>query len=380
MIVALASLDDADEIPAGVISLSPARSCATLTRMFSRLCSLIAAMVIPATGAEMVFDFGGAASALIPSGFTNVLAGKGAPGVWKIVMDEMPTAFGPLSDKAPVVSRRAVLAQTSMDVTDERFPMLVYTPETFDDFTLTMNFKLVEGVSEQMAGVVFRWQDENNFYVIRASGLGNNVRFYKVVAGERSPPLGPNVEVPKGVWHELKVECRGSKISGWLNGVMVIPELMDTSFKSGKVGFWTKSDSVSYFAAAKVTYTARVSPAQVLVRDTMAKFPRVLGLKVYMLDSAGQPRVVASRDESETGQQGADSEKNVITNGKMYYAKGKDTVSVLQPLRDRNGEPIAAVRLTLTSFIGQTEQSALQRALPIVKYMQARVTRLDELN
>lgn len=52
---------------------------------------------------------------------------------------------------------------------------------------------------------------------------------------------------------------------------------------------------------------------------------------------------------------------------------------MVQPLRDRNGEPIAAVRVTMTTFLGQTEQNALQRALPIVKYMQARVSRLDEL-
>jgi len=54
-------------------------------------------------------------------------------------------------------------------------------------------------------------------------------------------------------------------------------------------------------------------------------------------------------------------------------------VTVVQPLRDRNGEPIAAVRLIMTSFPGQTQQSALQRALPIVKSIQARVRSLDEL-
>jgi hypothetical protein len=257
--------------------------------------------------------------------------------------------------------------------------MLVYTKETFDDFTLTAKFKLVEGISEQMAGLVFRYQDEKNFYVMRASGIGNNVRFYKVVEGLRSQPIGPAVEVPRRVWHELKLECRANKITGWLNGELVIPELMDTSFKSGKIGFWTKSDSVSCFTDAKVNFTPRESPAQILVRDTVAKHPRLVGLKIYLLDETGQPRVVASRDEQEVGETGGEAEKSAIASGRIFYGKGKDTVSVVQPLRDRNGEPIAAVRLTMTSFIGQTQQSALQRALPIVKSMQARVRSLDEL-
>lgn len=352
--------------------------------MFSRAFGLLVMLGVSVNAAELVFNFGDSASDKIPEGFTNVLAGHGAPGLWKIVMDEMPSAFTPLTDKAPAVSRRAVLAQTDMDVTDERFPMLVYTKETFDDFTVTTRFKLVEGVSEQMAGLVFRWQDEKNFYVIRASALGSNIRFYNVVNGERGRPIGPSVAMPKGVWHELKIECLGNKIRAWLNGNPVpwegtAPELNDNSFRSGKIGFWTKSDSVSYFTDTKVIYTPREAPVQVLVRETLAKYPRLVGLKVYLLDDQGEPRVAASKDAKEIGEAGGSAEKSVISAGTIFYGKGKETVSVVQPLRDRNGDPIAAVRLTMTSFIGQTEQSALQRALPIVKSMQTQVRSLDEL-
>lgn len=347
--------------------------------MLSRVFALSLMLLLPAPAAELVLSFGDSPSDQIPPGFTNVVAGKGEPGIWRVVMDEIPSAFAPLTDKAPAVSRRAVLAQLSMDVTDEHFPMLVYTKETFDDFTLTTKFKLVEGVSEQMAGVVFRYQDEKNFYIMRASGFGSNVRFYKVVDGQRSLPIGPSLPVPKRVWQELKIDCRGSKITGWINGELVIPELMDTSFRSGKIGFWTKSDAVSHFTDTRINYTPRESPAQVLVRDTMAKYTRLEGLKIYMLDENGEPRVVASKDENEVGEAGGETEKSVITAGRIYYGKGKETVSVMQPLRDRNGDPIAAVRLTMDSFAGQTEQSALQRALPIVKSMQARARSMDEL-
>ena len=68
-----------------------------------------------------------------------------------------------------------------------------------------------------------------------------------------------------------------------------------------------------------------------------------------------------------------------MTRGNVYYGREKDTVSVVQPLRDRNGEPIAAVRVVMRSYPGQIEQAVLQRANPIVKEMQFRVQSLEEL-
>ena len=69
-----------------------------------------------------------------------------------------------------------------------------------------------------MAGVAFRIQNATNYYVVRASSLGNNLRFYKVLNGERGPVIGPSVPVPSGVWHELTVECKGNAIRCLLDG------------------------------------------------------------------------------------------------------------------------------------------------------------------
>ncbi len=91
-----------------------------------------------------------------------------------------------------------------------------------------------------MAGIAFRIQDENNFYVLRASALGNSFRFYKVVQGERSAPIGPQINIPGGAWHEMTVVCKGNQIRCSLNGKELIPALTDNSFPAGKIGFWTK--------------------------------------------------------------------------------------------------------------------------------------------
>jgi 3-keto-disaccharide hydrolase len=330
-------------------------------------------------GAERVFDFQDSPVDKTPAGFRSVVAGGGKPGDWKIVMDEVPPLLAPLTDKAPVVTRRAVLAQLSQDPTDEHFPILIFDGDTFTDFTLSTRFKLVRGGLEQMAGIAFRLQDERNFYVIRASGLGKNLRFYKVVGGQRSNPIGPELEIAKGVWYQLKIQCQGNQIRCWLNGKQMIPTLTDNTFASGKIGFWTKSDSVSYFADTKIVYTPREPLAQVIVRDTMAKNSRLEGLQIYTLNEKGEPRLVASKNEKEVGTAGGPEEKDTITHGSIYYGKEKKVVSVVMPLRDRNGDPIAAVRLKMRSFAGQSEQNALVRARPIVKEMQARVQTLEEL-
>jgi hypothetical protein len=259
--------------------------------------------------------------------------------------------------------------------------MLVLGSETYGDFKVTTRFKLVSGSMEQMAGLAFRVQDEKNFYVVRASGIGNNLRFYKVVGGQRAAPIGPDVQITKGEWHELSVECKGNDIRCLLDGQQQIPDLHDSTFASGKIAYWTKSDSVTYFADTRVTYTPREPVVQGLVRETMATYSRLLGLQIVML--TGQPpapRVVASDKNQEIGQAARDSTYDVIQNGRVYWDKQPNEVTVTMPLRDRNGDGLAAVRVKMRSFPGQTEENALIRAKPIVDHMQQHVPISNDWN
>lgn len=336
-------------------------------------------VALSASGAEKFFDFSKSEAGKIPAGFRSTLAGEGKPGNWQVIMDDVPPLLSPLTDKAPAVTRRAVLAQLDADPTDERFPMLVFEEETFADFTLTTRFKLVSGETEQMAGIVFRYRDAKNFYVIRVSGLGRNVAFYKVINGLRTDPIRVEATVPTGEWQELSIECRGNQTICMLNGKKALPTLTDNSNEPGLIGYWTKSDAVTYFADTRIVYRPREIPAKAIVRDMIAKYSRLQGLKLYALDSNGEPKVIASKDEGEIGTLGGENEKDCIATGGIYYGRDKKTVSVIMPLRDRNGDPIAAARLVMDSFLGQTEQNALARARPIVKEMQERVQTLTEL-
>ncbi len=335
-----------------------------------------------ARGAERWFDFSDLPEGKPPAGFASVLTGSGSPGDWQVVQADAPTAFQPLTGNAPRAGKRGVLAQLSTDATEERFPALIFGEEVFGDFTFTTKFKCVDGKEEQMAGVAFRYQDAKNYYVIRASGLGNNVRFYKFVNGDRSAPIGPEVPIARGVWHELTVECKGNQIRCLLNGKEAIPTLTDNSFAFGKLGFWTKSDSVSHFADAKVSYTPRETLAMALVREFFEKKTSISEVVIYMAKGTGQElRVVASRDEKLLGTSGGELEKHVIAKNVMYSGsdKARDLFLVTLPMHDRNGEVIAAVRVEMKPTIGQSGQNAMLRAMPIVKQMEQRFKEAKDL-
>ncbi|MEN9573590.1 MAG: hypothetical protein RL514_1445 [Verrucomicrobiota bacterium] len=352
--------------------------------MLLRFVILLALALSVADGraAERLFDFSQMPEGKPPAGFVSVLTGTGAPGDWKVVLADAPTAFQPITPNAPRGGKNGVLAQLSTDVTDERFPALIFADEVFGDFTFTTKFKCVDGKTEQMAGVAFRYQDPKNYYVIRASGLGNNVRFYKFVNGERSAPIGPEVPIARGVWHELTVECQGNQIRCLLNGKEALPALTDNSFAFGKLGFWTKSDSLSHFADAKVVYTPRETLAKALVREAFEKKTSVTGVSIYLIQAGGSElRVVASHDEQLIGRPGTAVEANVIANDVKYFGvdKARDVVLVTLPLHDRNGEAVAAVRVEMKPFPGQTEQNAILRAMPLLKRMEQRFKEAKEL-
>ena len=238
----------------------------------------------------------------------------------------------------------------------------------------------ISGVAEQMAGVVFRYQNASNFYVIRASALGRNLRFYKVVNGQRGNPIGPDLEITTNAWHTLAVQCDGQQITCWFDGRPAMPPLQDLSFATGKIGFWTKSDAVTYFGDATVDYTPIVPAAQTLVDDTIKKYPRILGLRIYTPDDQGQMRILASKNKSEIGLPGTDAEKSAFTSGTISMGHGKGTVAVDMPLNDRNGEAIATVRVQLKSYsLAETQDMVVDRVRIIVKEMQKRVLSREDL-
>jgi hypothetical protein len=170
-----------------------------------------------------------------PSGFTFFRTGSGKQGSW-IIQKE---------DQAP--SGSYVLAQLDIDNTSYRFPIAVADEPMLRDFHLSVRCKPVAGKVDQACGLVFRYRDENNYYVARANALEGNVRFYHVSAGKRHELASWNGPVTSGTWHGLGVHATGDRFQVFWDNQKVIDARDSTFRESGKIGVWTKADSITYF-------------------------------------------------------------------------------------------------------------------------------------
>jgi len=133
-----------------------------------------------------------------------------------------------------------------------QYPALSLSDKVFADVVISTNFKPISGSEDRAAGIIFRIQDKDNFYILRANALEDNVNIYKYVGGSRHEIKGGSAKVPSGQWQELRVEVKGNAIRGFLDGKLVV-ETHDDTFKAGKVGLWTKADSVTCFDNVNAT-------------------------------------------------------------------------------------------------------------------------------
>src|SRR6187455_2792220 len=143
-----------------------------------------------AQGSRIDFESGQVGA--LPAGVTTALTGSGGPVKWAI-LDDASAPAGP-----------KVLAQTSADRTDYRFPLAIFGAPVAADLEVAVKFKPVAGIAVRLA-------DKDNYYVVRANALEDNVRLYRVVNGRRSQFAGANLKVPSGVWQELKISARGNR-------------------------------------------------------------------------------------------------------------------------------------------------------------------------
>ena len=135
------------------------------------------------------------------------------------------------------------------------YPLLLKNGTSLKDGFVEVQFKAVTGTEDRAAGLVWRAKDANNYYVVRANALEDNVVLYKTVDGKRSSldivgrqgGYGAKVPVPAARWHTLRIEFAGSRHKVIFNG-QTLYEVEDRTFSdAGQVGLWTKADSVTVF-------------------------------------------------------------------------------------------------------------------------------------
>ena len=144
------------------------------------------------------FDSGAGASL---TGWQQGVTGRGAAR-WTVEQD----------DSAP--SRPNVLRQSGVG----SFPWIVLGASAIEDGYVDVKFKALAGKEDQAGGVLWRWKGGDHYYVARANALENNVSLYYTEAGRRNTRKYVDAPVPPLVWHTLRVEFSGRRITVALNG------------------------------------------------------------------------------------------------------------------------------------------------------------------
>ena len=191
-----------------------------------------------AAGAAQTVNFDNAKPGTSPSGWTATQTGRGEA-KWAIVEDET----------AP--SKPNVLKQSGVAT----FPVCLKDDANLKDGFVEVKFKPVSGKEDRAGGLVWRATDSNNYYVFRANAAEDNVVLYKTVNGKRTPldivgrkgGYGIKQKVASGQWHTLRVEFAGSRFQAFFDGKHVFDVEDSTFSQAGKVGVWTKADSVTLF-------------------------------------------------------------------------------------------------------------------------------------
>ncbi len=183
-----------------------------------------------------VITFDNAQLGRTPPDWTVAMTNHGRPPRWEIVKD-MSAATQPY-----------VLAQVSTDPLRDRYPLAIFNDITFRDGEVSVRLKPVSGREVQAGGLVWRYRDENNYYLARANALEKNVQVFKVENGIRKPIMaGVHHEIPTNAWSILKVSARGNRFQVYMDHHRILQGWDNTFMSGGKVGLWTVADSVTYF-------------------------------------------------------------------------------------------------------------------------------------
>jgi hypothetical protein len=158
----------------------------------------------------------------LPAGWAGGCTGKGAP-KWAV--------------------ENGALKQSG----EGTFPWCVKQGVALADGFVETRFKPLAGEEDQAGGLVWRWQDGDNYYVARANALEDNVRIYHVTKGARRQFGGKEVKVAGNVWHSLRVDFIGRHFKVTFDGKLLFEADDATIAGPGAVGVWTKADSVTLF-------------------------------------------------------------------------------------------------------------------------------------
>jgi hypothetical protein len=174
--------------------------------------------------------------------FDNLQPGAPPPG-WTATQTGVGQAKWSIEKDDTAPSKPNVLKQSGVAT----YPVCLKDDTNLKDGFVEVKFKAISGKEDQAGGLVWRAKDSNNYYIARANALEDNITVYDTVNGRRTERKRTDMKVATNVWHTLRVDFQANHFTVTFDGKKAI-EWDDATFKeAGKVGVWTKADSVTLF-------------------------------------------------------------------------------------------------------------------------------------
>ena len=191
---------------------------------------IMTATLVTTTAVAATINFDEAKPGEAPFGWTATKTGKGEP-KWTVEKDET----------AP--SKPNVLKQSG----EATYPVCIKDDTSLKEGFVEVKFKSVSGKEDQAGGVIWRAKDADNYYVARANALEDNITIYHTINGKRLSFKNVKMKVAPAAWHTLRVDFSANRFTVTFDGKKVIEATDDSFSAAGKVGLWTKADSVTLF-------------------------------------------------------------------------------------------------------------------------------------
>ncbi len=182
------------------------------------------------TAQAQTVNFDDAKPSQTPVGWTATKTGKGEP-KWTVEKDST----------AP--TKANVLKQSG----EADYPIAFKDDTQLKDGFVEVKFKPLSGNEDQAGGVIWRLKDADNYYIARANAIEGNVRIYHFAKSRRTQFKSATLPVATGQWHTLRVNFIRNRFTVLFNGKELFVAEDDTHKDAGKVGVWTKADSVTLF-------------------------------------------------------------------------------------------------------------------------------------
>jgi len=120
-----------------------------------------------------------------------------------------------------------------------------------DDFRngeISMRFQMVDGALDSCAGILFNVKPNGDYLTVRFNGKEDNLVLWTFNKGTRKFVKKGSEDMPlkRKEWYAMKIAVQGTKLEGYLNGKKLLDYALPEAV-TGKVGVWSKTDSVSLF-------------------------------------------------------------------------------------------------------------------------------------